>query len=218
VALRFGDCRLDLPARRLFRGSREVHASPKAFELLKVLIEARPRALPKAELLERVWPGVFVSDASLARTVTQLRTEVGDPARRPRIIRTVHGYGYAFVADVVEDSPAVSAAPAKSGACFLVLGRRRFRLSDGEHILGRDPDVSVWLDSSKVSRQHARFIVSAGRATIEDLGSKNGTSVRGKPIQVHTPVALEPGDQIQTGPFRLIFRTITEAGSTETAL
>jgi DNA-binding winged helix-turn-helix (wHTH) protein len=218
VSLRFGDCRLDVPARRLFRGAREVHVSPKAFELLKVLIEARPRAIPKTELLERIWPDVFVSDASLARTVTQLREGVGDPARRPRIIRTVHGYGYAFVAEVTDEVPAAPAAPAKRGACFLVLGRRRFRLGDGEHILGRDPDVTVWLDSPKISRQHARFLVRDGQTTIEDLGSKNGTLVRGERIAAHTPVVLEAGDRIQAGSFTLIFRAVSDAGSTETAL
>ena len=218
MSLRFGECRLDVVARRLFRASREVRVPPKAFALLQLLIETRPRALSKGEILERVWPGVFVSDAALARVINQIRKSVGDPARRPRVIRTVHGYGYAFLADVVGDQRPAPVAAAKHGACWLILGRRRFRLGDGEHILGRDPEAAIWLESPKVSRQHARFAVSGGRATIEDLGSKNGTIVRGDRVPARTAIALEPGDRIQTGPFTLIFRTISETGSTETAL
>src|SRR5262245_3077820 len=96
VKARFGKCRLDTDARRLFRGADEVHLSPKAFELLKLLVENRERALSKSELLQRVWPGVFVSDASLARAVNEVREGVGDRARKPQIIRTVHGFGYGF--------------------------------------------------------------------------------------------------------------------------
>jgi len=206
-----------MEARRLFRGSRELHLSPKEFDLLKLLIEARPRALSKAEILERVWPGVFVSDASLARTINQIRQRVGDPARRPRIVRTVHAYGYAFAAEVADEPPrAAEPVARRRGACWLLLGRRRFPLADGEHIVGRDANVEVWLDSPKVSRQHARLVAAAGAATIEDLGSKNGTFVRGS--RVEQAVVLEPGDEIQIGPFVLVFRSVSESRSTETAL
>lgn len=216
MPLVFGDCRLDLDARRLFRGPREVHLSPKAFELLKALIAARPRALAKEELLAQVWPGVFVSDASLARVVNQVRAGVGDSARHPRIIRTVHGFGYAFVADV-DDSPRFKLPRSKKGdgVCYLVLGHRTFPLSEGAHVVGREPEVTVWLDSPKVSRQHARLVVTGERVTIEDLGSKNGTFVRGE--RIRTQVALQPGDTIDVGPFALDFRKISASRSTETA-
>jgi DNA-binding winged helix-turn-helix (wHTH) protein len=217
VALRFGDCRLDVDARRLFRGSREVHLSPKEFELLKVLIEAHPRALSKEQLLEQVWPGVFVSDASLARVVNQIRNAVGDSARRPRIIRTVHRYGYAFVADVSGDSPRrqLPGSTSRRRVCYLVLGHRTFPLNDGEHIVGREPDVTVWLDSPKVSRQHAKIVVKGERVTIEDLGSKNGTFVRG--TRIRTPVALQPADTIDVGPFTMDFQRLSASRTTETA-
>jgi DNA-binding winged helix-turn-helix (wHTH) protein len=212
--LRFGDCRLDLEARRVFRGPREVHLSPKAFELLKLLVETRPRALSKSELLERVWPGVFVSDASLARVVNQIRTGVGDSARRPRIVRTVHGFGYAFVADVRGEEPPAARIATTGARCWLACGRREFLLPDGEHIVGREPDAGIWLESPKVSRRHARLIVHGPRATIEDLSSKNGTSVRG--ARIAAALGLEPGDEIQIGPFTLVFRVGTEPRSTET--
>jgi DNA-binding winged helix-turn-helix (wHTH) protein len=217
VPIRFANCILDLDARRLFRGSREVHLSPKAFELLKLLVESRPRALAKNDLFERVWPGVFVSDVSLAKIVNEIRTGTGDTARRPRIIRTVHGYGYAFVADVVEDARSTDRDTKPTRArCWLVCGRRVYPLPDGEHIIGREPDADVWLDSPRVSRRHARLTVSGALVTIEDLSSKNGTSVSG--TRISTPLTLESKDKIVVGPFTLVLRVGMEGRSTETAL
>lgn len=208
--LRFAGCTLDTGARRLFRRGREMHLSPKAYELLAVLIAERPRALAKSELLQRVWPDVFVSDASLAKVVSELRDALGD-ARPSRIIRTVHRYGYAFVGDLLDES---APAPPAGGSCSLICGKREFALAPGEHIAGRDPDVSIWLESLKVSRRHARVIVSGARATIEDLASKNGTFVAGKRITEPTP--LVAGDEVRIGPFTLTFRVFGESGSTET--
>lgn len=214
MKVRFGGCRLDTDAHRLFRGSLEVHLSPKAFELLRVLVENRARALSKAELLELVWPDVFVSDASLARVVNEIRQEIGDRARHARIVRTVHAYGYAFVADVEDEDPGFSGSSIGRSACWLTLRNRTILLTDGEYIVGRDPDSTIWLDSPKVSRRHARVVVGVGRATIEDLTSKNGTFVRGD--RVSGPIAVQPGDDIRIGPFTLIFRVSRGPSTTET--
>src|SRR5688500_16334993 len=103
--MKFAECVLDTDARRLVCANQEVHLSPKEFELLKLLVESRPRALAKGELLERLWPGVFVSEASLAKVVSNNRDAVGHHEDAP-LIRTVHGYGYAFAATVhADDSP-----------------------------------------------------------------------------------------------------------------
>ena len=73
MKVQFADCVLDVDARTVCRETAAIHLSPKAFELLAALIEHRGRALSKSELLERVWPNVFVSDASLARVVKEIR-------------------------------------------------------------------------------------------------------------------------------------------------
>jgi DNA-binding winged helix-turn-helix (wHTH) protein len=206
VALRFVGCRLDTDSRRLFRGADEVHLSPKAFELLKLLVENRPRALSKAEMLAAVWPGVFVSDASLARVINEIREAVGDQAAEARVVRTVHRYGYAFAAEATDESDdAPRQAPRTSGipVCRFLCDHREFPLTDGEHIAGRESDLGVWLDSPRVSRRHARILVAGDRATIEDLDSKNGTFVRG--ARISAPTVLEPGADVRIGPFRLIF-------------
>jgi DNA-binding winged helix-turn-helix (wHTH) protein len=216
--MRFADCRLDLDARRLFRGAREVHLSPKAFELLKVLIESRPRAVSKTELLERVWAGIFVSEASLARAVNEIRDGVGDRARHSGIVRTVHGHGYAFAADVEDDRPRQTTVVAVNRAitCWLASAGLEVALRDGEHVAGRDPRVQIRLHSPKVSRHHARIVVKGSDVTVEDLGSKNGTFVSGK--RVSSSMALKPGDEVRIGPFTFVFHVEVGARSTETEI
>jgi DNA-binding winged helix-turn-helix (wHTH) protein len=214
MALRFVDCRLDLEARQLFRGASEVHLSPKAFELLKLLVEARPRALARSVLLERVWPGVFVSDASLARVVNEVRDGLGDPAERPRFIRTVRSYGYAFAADVEAEDSAPPEPDLHRPIGWLCCGAREFALWQGPQLAGRDPQLRICLASPKVSRQHAHIVVSEGTVLISDLESKNGTFVDG--VRIAAPTPLHPGAEIRIGPFTLVFRPAPMPGLTET--
>ena len=212
MTFRFADCTLDTSARTLVHRGESVHLAPKAFELLQLLVENRPRALSKAELLDRVWPGVFVSDASLAKVVSQIRQAIGDADASPAI-RTVHGYGYAFDAALETQEPPRSPVRAEGRpVCWFFCGAREFPLPEGEHIVGREPEASICLDSPKVSRRHARLIVSATGATLEDLGSKNGSFVGG--IRITGPTALQSGDEACIGPFRLTYRTGGDSGST----
>jgi DNA-binding winged helix-turn-helix (wHTH) protein len=214
MAICFGDCRFDIEARQLFRAGQEVHLSPKAFELLKLLVENRPRALSKSALLDHIWAGVFVSEASLARTINEVRDGVGESGS-PRIIRTVHGYGYAFAAEANSDgSLRQAAAPGPRPVGWLRCGSRDFALWDGEQIVGRDLDLAICLDSPKVSRQHARIVARDSTLSIEDLHSKNGTFVRG--VRIAEPTALEAGDQIQIGLFLLVVTLGCGAAPTET--
>ena len=92
----FGPYVLDRGSRQLLREDDIVHLSPKAFDLLHFLIDHRPRVLSKHELHDRLWPSTFVSDASLASLVAEIREALGDSARRPRYVRTAHRVGYAF--------------------------------------------------------------------------------------------------------------------------
>jgi len=92
----FGSCLLDTDTREVLRDGRPVHLTPLALRLLELLLEHRPRALSKAELQDLLWPGTFVTEASLSRLVTDLRAVIGDDARGSTFIRTVHRHGYAF--------------------------------------------------------------------------------------------------------------------------
>jgi DNA-binding winged helix-turn-helix (wHTH) protein len=204
---------LDAATRRLLRGQDEqpVHLSPKAYELLWVLVEMRPRAIAKSELHERLWPSTFVSEATLASLVAELREALGERGREARYIRTVHGFGYAFSAEAHENSfPELQRL-----ANWIVYGGRETSLQEGEHICGRDAGVAISLSSSTVSRQHAKIIIKGMTATLEDLGSKNGTFLRG--LAVTSPTPLVDGDRIRVGDCELIFRSLSTPGSTETA-
>ena len=131
MALRFGPFTLDLQTRQLIRETGEIHLSPKAFELLAVLSIERPRVLSKSELQGRLWPDTFVAEANLSNLIGEIRDALGDRARSPLFVRTVHGFGYAFCGSVDDD--AASAGPSVSGhACWLEWGRRRFPLALGD--------------------------------------------------------------------------------------
>jgi DNA-binding winged helix-turn-helix (wHTH) protein len=193
---------MDIGARRVYKGNREVHVSPRGFELLRLLIDNAPRAIAKGEILEVLWPNVFVSESSLARLVAELRHALDDQASGPRIIRTVHGYGYALAAEPL-DAQMPTRADAAQPTCRFITPDKTFSLADGEHVAGRDPQSAIPLDSPKVSWHHARLAIRGSDATVEDLGSKNGTFVCG--VRIITPAALAVGDTIRIGPFLLTF-------------
>jgi DNA-binding winged helix-turn-helix (wHTH) protein len=212
VRFRFDAFVLDEDARQLLRSGREVHLSPKAFDLLARLIEARPRALSKAELDDYLWPGTFVTDASLGMLVTEIRGALGDSAQKPRFLRTLHRFGYAFQASVAQLAAAASSAAGRTDVVYwLVSPSRQIALAPGENLVGRDPQAAVWLDSPAVSRHHARITIG-DRVMVEDLGSKNGPHVRGCAVTAPTP--LDDGDEICFGSMRLTFRVWTTSGST----
>jgi DNA-binding winged helix-turn-helix (wHTH) protein len=102
MSVSFGRFTLDRDRRQLLQGSEARHLSPKGFELLSLLIDSRPRALSKAELHERLWPSVFVSDSTLSSLVAEVRAALGENAQSSGFLRTVHRYGYAFNGDATD--------------------------------------------------------------------------------------------------------------------
>jgi len=207
---------LDLESRQLLRSGKEVHLSPKALQLLELLVAERPRALAKAEIRERLWPHTFVSESSLTGLVTTLRGALGDSPRDPRYLRTVHGLGYAFCGAVTEEVTQRRKPAAWRGRQFRITWEGGdISLVEGENILGRVEEAAAWIESASVSRRHARILVSGGEASLEDLGSKNGTFLRGR--KVTAAVALADGDEIRLGLVPLTFRAVGNATSTKTA-
>jgi DNA-binding winged helix-turn-helix (wHTH) protein len=210
MAVRFGPFTLDAARRQLRREGEVVHLTPKAFDLLLLLVNDAPRVISKHQLHERLWPATFVSDATLAGLVKELRRALHDHDDDAPVIRTVHRVGYAFCPEVHAAGPAVRARVWH----WLVFRGRRMVLRDGENIVGRDPGSNVWLDVAGVSRRHARIIVGDHDASLEDLGSKNGTTVRDE--HVRQTVTLEDGASISFGPVAGVYRTSTAGMSTET--
>ena len=152
MRLHFGGMTFDADRRQLLRRGAEVHLSPKAFELLKVLVDNRPRALSKNELHEHLWPTTFVSEANLASLIAEVREALGDPARHSRFIRTAHRFGYAFCGG---EAQAADAPTELASFCWLLKDGRRLPLRPGENILGREDD-GVRIDSATVSRRRGR--------------------------------------------------------------
>jgi DNA-binding winged helix-turn-helix (wHTH) protein len=211
LAVRFGPFVLNSAQRTLSQTGRDIHLTPKAFDLLVLLVSEAPRVVPKAELHARVWPGTFVSDATLVGLVKELRRALNDAGGSPSYIRTAHRVGYAFVHTL---DPGVGERKTRRASHWLVVGGRPVALHPGENLVGRDASSVVQLNSAGVSRVHARIVVSEAAATIEDLGSKNGTKVCGE--RVTAPSVLHDGDRIDVGPIVVIYRSSVRGVSTET--
>jgi DNA-binding winged helix-turn-helix (wHTH) protein len=210
VRARFEGFTIDSESRQLLRDGAAVHLSPKAFDLLCLLVAARPNAISKTDLHARIWPGVFVVDANLSVLVAEIRRALGDAAQVPRFVRTVHRHGYAFCANAADLSPA-GRGEASSPRAWLLWNERVLLLGEGENLIGRDPGCAVWLDVPGVSRRHARIVVAGDKVHIEDLGSKNGTFIDDAAVAAAQPLA--DADVVQIGPVELQFRLWSAAST-----
>jgi DNA-binding winged helix-turn-helix (wHTH) protein len=214
VTFRFDRFVLDPRTRQLLRDRDEVALSPKAFHLLLLLVTNRTRAMSRDELQQQLWPSTFVLETNLAGVIAEVRRALSDTAERPIFVRTMHRFGYRFIADVDEtEAEAASSEPAMK--CWLLWEARQVPLTEGDNLVGRGVDASVWIDAPGVSRHHARIVLRRGEATLEDLGSKNGTYVGG--LRVTAPHRLTSGEQIRIGSVVITFRIPEPPGATETA-
>jgi DNA-binding winged helix-turn-helix (wHTH) protein len=210
VRVEFGEFVLDSGSRQLFRHGESIHLSRKAFDALAILLDRRPQAVTKEELHARLWPGTFVSEANLSVVMAEVRRALHDDPQAARFIRTVHRVGYAFCGGAVDAEP--DAVRARQSRAWLVWNERIMALAEGENLVGRDPGCAIWLDATGVSRRHARIVVREHESSIEDLGSKNGTSLNDAPVIAARP--LTDGDRLVVGDVHLQFRTANTAATT----
>jgi DNA-binding winged helix-turn-helix (wHTH) protein len=216
MKLRFDDFSIDTKARQVLRGSVEVHLSPKAFDLLALLIDRRPDVVEKGELRDKLWPGVHVVEASLSNLVTEIRAAFADPRATAPIIRTAHGIGYAFAAATPQLAEVSQPRTAETAHHWLIWKDRPFPLVAGENVVGRDASCDVWIDAGGVSRKHARVRVAHASnvaAVVEDLESTNGTYVQGR--KVTDSVTLTHGDRVRLGDATLVYRSRAEDAATK---
>lgn len=125
---RFEGFELDPATRELRHGGAPVALQPRVFDLLAYLIENRERAVDKDEIQDAVWTGMVVTETALTRAIMKARRAVGDSAERQAVIKTVHGHGYRFVAELEPSrEPAADrhAAPAPDAR---TVGRLRWLL------------------------------------------------------------------------------------------
>ncbi|HUP48258.1 MAG TPA: FHA domain-containing protein [Thermoanaerobaculia bacterium] len=194
----------DSEQRTLLDGAQAVHVGPKAFQLLDILIGQAPRALGKRELCEQIWPDTVTNESGLAGLVNELRDALGDTARKPRFIRTVHGFGYSFCGELLSG--------ARRAEAMVVFRGRELPLYGGLNVLGRDPSADVQIDDVTVSRRHASITIAAD-VMLEDLESKNGTFIDGQRVKAAVP--LPDGQTFVLGDASVTFRR-SPGGSTVT--
>jgi DNA-binding winged helix-turn-helix (wHTH) protein len=191
----------------LRRDGRRVPLLGTASELLRVLIEERHRLVSKDELLRRVWRGAPVEEGNLSTYITKLRAALDDDPHAPRCIRTHHGLGYRFIADLTDETRPRTRSRGPS-AFVLEWDGRELPLLAGENIVGRTTaSASIAIADPHVSGGHARITIQGEDATIEDLESKNHTFVGN--VRVTGPHPLQAGDAIRLGGPTLIFRRAT---------
>jgi len=208
MAYRFGAFQYDPVGRGLSRGGVEIALTHKSRELLLLFLHNPGRLLTREEIVDRVWPDVAVTDDALRFQVAELRRAFG--AKGEDFIRTLRGEGYRWEETVSAMAdrpvrPTADGGPTPLAPRFrLILETREIQLLEGENVIGRDPIAALWIDHPSVSRRHARIVVQQGKATLEDLKSKNGTHLNAKPIAGR--VRLTDGDEVRIGPETMVFR------------
>lgn len=212
MAYRFGPFLYDSVSHGLWKSGTEIPLTHKSRELLLLFLHHPGKLLTREEIVEKVWPGVAITDDALRFQVAELRKALGDEGGA--CIHTIRREGYRWEAPVrpAADKPVrppAESAPRHEPRFRLVLETREVQLLEGENVVGRDPDAALWIDHPSVSRRHARIVVAGGRAVLEDLGSKNGTFLSGE--RLGRKAVLEDGDELRIGPEAMVFRALSPA-------
>jgi DNA-binding winged helix-turn-helix (wHTH) protein len=143
----FGRYRLD-PAQGLARGEQEIRLTPKSLSVLCVLAERAGRVVTRRELFRAAWPDTVVSDSALTSCIQELRHALGDDARRPRFIETVHRRGYRFLARTTSDARHESRLETPTPS-------RR----SGTPLVGREAEIKKMLGAWRLAEQGARQLL-----------------------------------------------------------
>lgn len=107
----FATCQLDTDSRVLLRDGQPVHVEPQVFDLLTIFVQASGKLVSKEELIETVWRGLNVSDATIAARLSAARAAVGDDGKTQAVIRTVPKRGFRLIAELCDDAAAPTPTP-----------------------------------------------------------------------------------------------------------
>jgi DNA-binding winged helix-turn-helix (wHTH) protein len=210
----FGGIRVDADARTVTNAGAPLHLTRKAFDLLLLLLERRPDVVTKEQIYARLWPDTFVAESSLQTLAHEIRHAIDDRTARQSWIRTVHGIGYGFSGDVLISEAPASRPPFARPAAWLLGDSKRVPLFEGANVLGRGAEEVIEIDLPTISRRHARITIGDA-ATIEDLGSKNGTWIGDE--RLTGPRTLTDGENVVFGSERFTFRVARTSKSTESS-
>ncbi|MEO7837084.1 MAG: FHA domain-containing protein [Acidimicrobiales bacterium] len=212
--IRFGMFEANPRTGELRRKGLKVRLQDQPFQVLAMLLDRAGELVTREELRLKLWPdSVFVDfDHGLNKAVNKIRRALGESADNPRFVETLPRRGYRFIAAIegVDRRPET----ARAGAFRVIWDSRTIVLAAGDNVIGRDEGAAVRIDSSTVSRRHARIRITGECASLEDLASKNGTFVGER--RLDGPWSLKDGDEIRVGSARMVFRAAGTSGSTET--
>lgn len=212
---RLGDWFVEPALNRISRDGSSYQLALKVMDVLVFLAEHAGTTMPKHHIIDAVWRTEFITENTLTQAIADLRRVLGDNARDPQFIETITKRGYRLIAEVEIFDDAAPITQTTGLPCALVVDRQESTLVAGENLIGRATDVVVCLESEEVSRHHAVIRVSLDSATLEDLGSKNGTFLWGS--RVGNPTPLKDGDEITIGPVVLTFRVLSSLATTRSA-
>src|SRR5258708_4999327 len=211
MRVRFGDFVLDRATRQLWKSGELRPLEPKAYALLDLLISRRPAAVSKQEIQMGLWPDTFVSESHLSSLAARVRRALDAGPEAPSVVRTVHGFGYAFGVEATEEEIREIRRPSARAVAQIEWERGVIGLMEGESVIGRGEEVAVRIDVDGVSRRHARIVADGGRFTLEDLGSKNGTYLREQRLE--GAAALVDGGAFRLGRTVVAFRIPRNRGA-----
>ncbi len=194
---RLGEWLVDPMANQVSQGTTTVQLEQRVMAVLLCLAEHAGDVVTRQRLVDSVWDEGFVADNTITHAVAELRKAFSDSARDPLFIETIHRRGYRLIAPVILDAPQPIGYHLEPVRFLAIFRDAEYPLSDGENLIGRDPEVAITIPSMKVSRHHARITVEGHRALLDDLESKNGTFLNGIRIQCST--AINGGDMIGIG-------------------
>ena len=209
-----GDWLVEPTLDRISRDGRHVRLRPRAMDVLICLSLEAGKLASKQNIIDAVWRTEFVSEHALTQVIAELRSALGDDAKSPSYIENIPRRGYRLVAEV---TPLAASVPSSRDASLpfkLQSEDRDFPLVQGPNIIGRTADTDIPIDRTEVSRCHARIFVQGTTATLEDLGSKNGTYVNGERLE--QPTLLANGDEIWIGRSVARLRFLVEGEPTMT--
>ena len=177
--------RLDASDERLWKGDQPVQITNKAFQLLRYFVANPRRLLTKDELLEKIWPGVYVSEGLIKEYVHDLRLALDDDPARPRFIETVHGRGYRYLGGIEILSTATKQCFGASGQtsppAVAVLPFDNTSGDPNQRYLAKGITEDI---RTELSRFHSLRVIASGGSIVYKGQSVNARAI-GRQLGVH---------------------------------
>jgi DNA-binding winged helix-turn-helix (wHTH) protein len=164
----FGPFWLDLANESLWRERKEMQLHPKAFALLRHLVERAGQMVSKETLLQTVWPNICVTDAVLSVYIAEVRKALGDEPKEPKFIETMHRRGYRFIAAITAvPQPAFTETVIASEATIRPMSREAATMIGSRPLVGREKEIAFLQERLEAALQgNGNVVFITGQAGI----------------------------------------------------